>query len=287
MEQDRRRRCAGGGSGRRPARDRSRKYSRRSLRCSMRDDVRQRREHVSKTGRRILGGRHDLDVADHVLAAAQRSDRARPTPRRALRAQADDQVRRRRRARPSGIRGMGARSAGSAAAIALRSPRRSRGRARFRSRDARPRSAADVRQACVQRRQLLDRDRARLEQPAQVGRQIGDRRLDQHPAARLVHLPQLLRTSGSRPGAGIRRGAGVGVGFDCGAGNEWRRGCTADGRGASPRFAARAASVRSSVDRSASLSVPRFGRRLLRRLLRFGRRLAASQSAMPPLRRAL
>jgi len=50
----------------------------------------------------------------------------------------------------------------------------------------------------IDRRELRDRHGARLEEPAQVGGQIGDGRLEQDPCAGLVHvlqpLPQLRST---------------------------------------------------------------------------------------------
>jgi hypothetical protein len=51
---------------------------------------------------------------------------------------------------------------------------------------------------------LFERDGVRFVQPAQVGRKIGNCRLDEHPAAGLVHLAQ--PSEGSRVGAGRRRG---------------------------------------------------------------------------------
>ncbi len=66
----------------------------------------------------------------------------------------------------------------------------------------------------IDRRELRDRDRARLEQPAQIGGQIGDGRLEQDPGAGLVHvletLPQ-LRVAVERHG-GIDERAEVDVG---------------------------------------------------------------------------
>ena len=44
----------------------------------------------------------------------------------------------------------------------------------------------------VQERQLFERDRARLVQPPQIRRQIGDGRFHQHPGAGFVELPQPL-----------------------------------------------------------------------------------------------
>ena len=52
------------------------------------------------------------------------------------------------------------------------------------------------------------RDRARFEEPAQIGGQVGDRRFDQHPAAGLVHLAQALAALRGRCPAAGRRTAG-------------------------------------------------------------------------------
>ncbi len=41
-------------------------------------------------------------------------------------------------------------------------------------------------------RELLERDRARLEQPSKVGWQIGDGGFHKHPSARFEHLAQTL-----------------------------------------------------------------------------------------------
>ena len=45
-------------------------------------------------------------------------------------------------------------------------------------------------------RQLFERDRARLEQPPQVGRHVGDGRLHEHPAAGFVHLTESFENLG-------------------------------------------------------------------------------------------
>ncbi len=42
----------------------------------------------------------------------------------------------------------------------------------------------------MQRRQLLDRDGPRLEQPPKIGGKIGDRGLEEHPSAGLEHVSE-------------------------------------------------------------------------------------------------
>ena len=48
----------------------------------------------------------------------------------------------------------------------------------------------------MDRGQLFDRDGARFEEPPQIGRQVGEGRLHEHPAARLVHLAEPLEDLG-------------------------------------------------------------------------------------------
>ena len=45
----------------------------------------------------------------------------------------------------------------------------------------------------MQRGELLDRHGVRLVRPSQIGGKVRDRRLQQYPAARLVHLAQALQ----------------------------------------------------------------------------------------------
>ena len=112
-------------------------------------------------------------------------------------------------ARPSGMRGIDARSVGSAAPIAASTCGVEAG-------DRADRSLADgggeVRgrgrtERSMDRGELVDRDGARLEQPPQIGRQVGERRLDEHPAARLVHLAQPLEDRRGRCRRADRRAA--------------------------------------------------------------------------------
>ena len=174
------------------------RYRRRSLRCSTCDEA-GRLSSASIAAAGPIGRRHDLDVADHVLAAAQRSHRHRPGDAAAPRRRIEHRSRRRRRRVRAECAGSRARSAGSAAATAASTVASRPGSARSllcrrrRRSGRRPRSTP--RRAWMTR-ELLDGDRARFEQPAQVGRKIGDRRLDQHPAAGFVHLPQPLEDFG-------------------------------------------------------------------------------------------
>ena len=97
-------------------------------------------------------------------------------------------------ARPSGMRGILARSVGSAAATAASMASSRPGIDRIARRaTAAPRSAAVVAPSA---RWIAascgTRDGARLEQPAQIGRQVGDRRFEQHPGAGLVHVLEAL-----------------------------------------------------------------------------------------------
>ena len=89
-------------------------------------------------------------------------------------------------ARPSGTRGTAARKCGQRRGDRrFDSRRRGRDRPTASARDRGRRSAATRRRRASRAvRQLLDRDRSRLEKPAQVGGQVGDCRFEEHPAAR-------------------------------------------------------------------------------------------------------
>ena len=95
-------------------------------------------------------------------------------------------------ARPSGIKGTAARNDGSAASIAASTAASRPGTSRTacvedRRAQVRRRRHAQV---LVQRRQLLDRDGPRLEQPPKIGGKIGDRRLEEYPSAGLEHVSE-------------------------------------------------------------------------------------------------
>ena len=53
--------------------------------------------------------------------------------------------------------------------------------------------ARDDAESLMQGGELLDRDGARFKEPAQVGRQVGDCRFQEHPASSVVHVPQLTK----------------------------------------------------------------------------------------------
>ncbi len=120
-------------------------------------------------------------------------------------------------ARPSGTRGMRARSAGSALLMADSTSAPRPGIARIvllthRGGDVGRRHDSE---RAMKFGELLDRDDARFEQPSQIGRKVGDRRFDQHPAAGLVHLPQSPEHFGiGAEGRVVEERAGVRVGFD-------------------------------------------------------------------------
>ena len=86
---------------------------------------------------------------------------------------------------------------------------------------------------------MFDRDRSRLEEPAQVGGQVGDRRFEEHPATGLVHVAQMCQQRRARFRRRIRKQRPkCGVGVDalradnrCGFGKEPRlRRVAANGR---------------------------------------------------------
>ena len=100
------------------------------------------------------------------------------------------------------------------------------------------------------------RDGARLEQPAQIGRQIGERRLEEHPGARVVHVAQPLEHVGARVRRRIR---------------EERSKVGVRGDAARPRTSA-SAPRRTAADSTASPRMRRERRELLERLLERNRR---------------
>ena len=147
-------------------------------------------------------------------------------------------------ARPSGMRGI------------VRAQRRQR-RARPRPRPAasrpgiaricslaRPRRARSAADVDAERSWIAPscsmRDGARFEEPPQVGRQVGDRRLDEHPAAGLVHLAEPLEHLGIDVGRRIgEQRTEVGVRVDLARADERGGACEhrlfdADRRGSSP-----------------------------------------------------
>jgi hypothetical protein len=76
----------------------------------------------------------------------------------------------------------------------------------------------------VQPRQLFERHRARLVQPAQVGGQIGERRFDEHPAAGFVHLAQSFQDVRFDLGRGrVEEWTEIAVGFDLAGANDLGR----------------------------------------------------------------
>ena len=93
-------------------------------------------------------------------------------------------------------------------------------------------------QLLVQQRQLFERDRARLVEPPEVRREVGDRRLEEHPGPRLVHVAERPQHGGVGLGRRmVEDGGQVGVGFEmrarepalrrssAGAPRRHRRGC--------------------------------------------------------------
>ena len=141
--------------------------------------------------RRVAAPGQDLDVADALAAAAQRSDRPRPVDAR-------------QRLQPIHER-FGDRH-GTAEGNARQRPAQRRQREADLlldvggdARHVPDRAFLDGRREIRNRRgaaramnggEFFERHGPRLEQPAQIRGQIDDRGLDEHPAARLVHLPQ-------------------------------------------------------------------------------------------------
>ncbi len=177
---------------------------------------------IDRIGRTRRGG-DDFDVADRVLAAAQRSDRLRPLDGRGRAKRGQERI-------------------GDSGGAAERQARHQRPKDRQRGGDARldrrveAGDAADLLRAhgggeigcrrrtgrSMDRAELLDRDRVRLVEPAEIGRQIRHGRFDQHPAAGLVHLPQ-PREGCSRPLVAWRRleqRTEIGVRLDCVGAND-------------------------------------------------------------------
>ncbi len=223
-------------------------------------------------------------------AAAQRADRHRPRDARHA-AEPTSIGSASAAARPSGIAGTRARSAGSAAAIAASTAASRPGSARIgllADRGARGRPPTSTPSALMERGELLDRDGARLEQPAQIGGQVGDRRLDQHPAAGLVHLAEPLEHLGVGAGGRIlEERPEVGVGVDAVATRRAPRRPRTAPLGARRRESSRATRAaracgggkrpRAREDSQEidglAFQCAGFGRRLLGRFLRFGRQI--------------
>ena len=266
--------------------------------------VRRRRQREQRVdGRRRLIGRPRRSRCRRpcpVRGAASRPARAHSTP--GTRAAARASARRCATARPSGM------------------PRDARAQRRQRGGDRR----FDVRRRCpgiarslllahrggdvggrrdaeraMDRRELLDRDGARFEQPAQVGGQIGDRRFDQHPAARLVHLAQPLEDFGVAAGAAGASNSGPASASDSMPCARTSSPARAQQRclGASPRIVASERELFERLvegrhrcrcgiarNRLASLSMrPGSGVACFGASFVSVGRFAASQSAMPPL----
>ena len=111
------------------------------------------------------------------------------------------------------MRGIAARRFGSADATA---------RSTFSSRPSTDRIAcASIAAALlVQQGQLFERHRARLVEPAEVRREVGDRRLAEHPCSRLVDVAE-PQHGGVGPGRRmVEEGGQVGVGFEMLRANE-------------------------------------------------------------------
>ncbi len=138
----------------------------------------------------------------------------------------------------------------------------------------------DGAQPLVERGELGKRDRARLEEPPQIRGKVGNRRFEQHPAARLVHRSQARVDLGVRLGVGrLEQGPQVGVGGDVARADELA--CTDEGSGLGS-VAADAGNQRQLVERAGEwrrrvggnrLAFQRAGfrRSLTARLLGFGR----------------
>ena len=182
------------------------------------DSVEDRR----KQARRIGGGGDELDIADGFLAAAQRPGRLGPDDARVTLEQRQDRLDEHGGASESQARG------GTL-------------QARKRGGDSRCRpgvETADLAQRLllqlgdevgrgggagrrVQSSQLIDRDRARLEQPAQIGREIGNRRFAQHPGARVEHLIEASVESGVGDGGRLQERSELVVGANAGGLNQF------------------------------------------------------------------
>ena len=149
--------------------------------------------------RRTWSGRgHELDVADRVLSAPQRTRRRWPMPRRRSSAAARGSAPTSMTARPSGMRGTACRSAGSAAAIAssIGPVRPSTSRMAW-SDTAAPRSAADVTPSAW----CSAASCATVTAPdSNSHRRSAGRSASadstQHPCRRLVHVAQALQDVG-------------------------------------------------------------------------------------------
>jgi hypothetical protein len=75
----------------------------------------------------------------------------------------------------------------------------------------------------MQSRKLVDRDGARLEQPAEISGQIGNGRFQKHPPASVVHVPEThQRGRARRSGRVAEERRQVGIGFDVPRTNESR-----------------------------------------------------------------
>ena len=238
------------------------------------------RQQLFDDGRGIGARRHNLDVADSVLSAAERSEGcAQLMPadaRSAARNGSTIAV-----ARPSGMRGMDTRSIGSAAATAVSTFRPSPSMPPSApSATAAARSATEVDAArSIDRGELLQRHGARFEQPPEIGRQIGDGRFEEHPAAGFEHLaetPHHLRI-GRRLATEIADRARSSESMPCCVTSAAARSRSASSA-ASPRIIASAASVRERAGEGGGrnrLAFQRagFGWRLLWRLLGFRRQV--------------
>ena len=186
------------------------RYSRRSLRCSTRDDARAGRASASMASAGCDRSAATISMSPTV-SCPRRSDptgAAHTTPGDA--AQPFEH-------RLGDAHGAAERNARNRARAASAAPPRRRLR-RFASRPGSVRSCCSLdrggevgrrrgAERAVNRGELLDRDRARFVEPAQIGRQVGERRLDQHPAAGLVHLAQPLQHFGIGVRRRVRRAA--------------------------------------------------------------------------------
>ena len=165
--------------------------------------------------RRIAGSRDELDVADRVLATSQRPHRQCPfDPRKRTQVgeegihETESAPQRNSRDRVPEIAKRRGDGWFHRVVEAANGPQRS---LVDRRRQIGDRGGTEL---IVQQGELLQRHGARFVQPAQVGRQIGNGRLDEHPGARFEHEPERLQHRGFDVGGMLDEGAEVGVRFD-------------------------------------------------------------------------